>query len=148
MKKTMIETNRVVLAILLSLIMFLPAAAQEPPSNADSLATRNVIADQLSAFNDGDYSRAYSHAAPNIQQYFPTIDRFTGMVQRGYGALYKSDSHFFGRSISSNGQIHQEVIVTDEAGKQWQAVYTLRQLEDGSWKITGVKLNPYKGASV
>ena len=148
MRKLSTAVSRLAAMFALLLAMAFSASAQEAPAEADSLATRGVIDDQLSAFQTGDYDRAYSHAAPNIQQFFPTVERFTGMVERGYGAIYKSDSHFFGRSITINGQIHQEVIVTDEAGKQWQAVYTLRQLEDGSWKITGVKLNPYKGASV
>jgi len=37
--------------------------------------------------------------------------------------------------------------VIDQTGKQWQAVYTMKQQEDGTWKITGVKIDPTQGAA-
>jgi hypothetical protein len=123
------------------------AHAQETPSPADTTATQDVIGDQIAAFKAGDGARAYSHAAPGIKQVFTTVDRFMAMVQTGYLPLYNPESYTFGRNALIGGQVHQEVIVTDPSGKQWQAVYTLARQDDGSWKITGVKLNPYKGAS-
>ena len=79
---------------------------------------------------------------------YPTVEGFIAMVQSGYMVLYRPAEYHFGRNTEAQGEIYQEVIATDEAGKLWQAVYTLRRQEDGSWKVTGVKLNPYKGASV
>lgn len=114
---------------------------------AETGATQSVIRDQLEAFRSMDHDRAYSHAAPNIKQYFPSVDRFATMVKNGYGAIYNSDSFVMGRNTFISGEIYQEVIITDQSGKQWQAVYTLKQQTDGSWKITGVKMNPYKGAT-
>ena len=110
-------------------------------------AIQQVIADQIGAFQAGEHERAYSHAAPNIKGVFPTVERFISMVQTGYPMVYDPDSYVFGRNTQISGELYQEVIINDRSGKQWQAVYTLRQQEDGSWKITGVKINPYKGAS-
>lgn len=142
-------------AALLSLLVFVAAgllafsafAEDVPIPPADAMATRSVITDQLQAFKTRDHTRAYSHAAPNIKEYFETVDKFIGMVSKGYGAIYSSEAHVFGRSTIINNEIYQEVIITDAQGKQWQAVYTLKQQEDGSWKITGVKMNPYTGAT-
>ena len=78
---------------------------------------------------------------------FPSIDRFIGMVRSGYEVIYSAQSHTFGRNIDVNGRIHQEVIITGPNGKQWQAVYTLQRQSEGSWKIVGVKLEPYTGAA-
>ncbi|MGB7285325.1 MAG: DUF4864 domain-containing protein [Salaquimonas sp.] len=114
---------------------------------AETAATQSVVRDQLNAFKAGDHNRAYSHAAPNITNYFTTVDRFIGMVKGGYSAIYLSDSFVMGRNTIINDDIYQEVIITDPQGKQWQAVYTLRQQADGSWKITGVKMDPYNGAT-
>ena len=114
---------------------------------ADANDVQAVISDQLSAFKDGDIARAYSHAAPSIKGIFPTPEKFETMVQRGYGAIYQSGSHVFGRNAVRSEELYQEVIVTDQNGKQWQAVYSLKKQGDGSWKITGVKMNPYTGAS-
>ena len=143
-------------AVMLALAVFLLAglisvkafAQDVPVPTADQNATQAVIGDQLNAFRAGDHARAYSHAAPNITGYFDTVEKFTGMVSRGYGAIYSPDSFVFGRNTIINSEIYQEVIITSQDGKQWQAVYTLKRQEDGSWKITGVKMNPYKGAAV
>lgn len=149
---TLITAAMFALAILLAI----PAFAQEQRlSEADVAvapatrqAVQSVIGDQLDAFTSGDHDRAYTHAAPNIKQVFNSVERFISMVQRGYPMVYSPQAHAFGRSLTLNGEVYQEVIFTDGDGKQWQGVYTLRQQEDGSWKITGVKINPYKGAAV
>ncbi|MEM7290604.1 MAG: DUF4864 domain-containing protein [Pseudomonadota bacterium] len=109
--------------------------------------TQSVIADQLDAFQTRDYDRAFSHAAPTIRQIFKNTNNFIQMVKNGYSVLYNPDAYVFGRNFNMDGTIHQEVIATDVKGRQWQAVYTLRQQPDGSWKITGVKMNPYTGAA-
>ena len=135
-------------AVLLFLLSPWSASFADETSDADRLATQQIIESQIGAFQSGDHEKAYSFAGPGIQRTFPTVERFIGMVTKGYGALYDPESYVFGRSIENAGQIHQEVLVTDRAGKTWQAVYTLQRQADGSWKITGVKLNPHKGTSV
>ncbi len=129
------------------LLVSAPAHAQQALSEADNTGTRAVIEDQLSAFKSGDVARAWSHAAPSIQSIFPDPQSFGAMVQRGYLPLYAPGAHVFGRNMQVGEIVHQELIVTDQAGKQWQAVYTLMKQADGSWKITGVKMDPYNGAS-
>ncbi len=125
-----------------------PAFAQDAVPDADTSATRGVIEDQIKAFQSGDGERAYGHAAPNIKNVFGSVERFLSMVQTGYPSLYNPQAYNFGRNALISGQVHQELIVTDGDGKQWQAVYSLERQPDGSWKITGVKMNPYKGVSV
>jgi Domain of unknown function (DUF4864) len=123
------------------------AFAQDAVPDADTKATQQVIGEQIEAFKAGDGAKAYSYAAPSIKQVFTTVDIFMNMVQSGYMPLYKPESYVFGSNTIISGQVHQEVLVTDAQGKQWQAVYTLMRQEDGSWKVTGVKLNPYNGVS-
>ncbi len=122
------------------------AFSQEVSSEIRS-ATQHVIRDQISAFQSQDHERAFSHAAPTIRNIFKTTERFIGMVKGGYLPLYDPDNFIFGRNIDISGTIHQEVIATDRNGKQWHAVYTLEKQIDGSWKITGVKMEPYEGAT-
>ena len=145
--------NKGLIALLVA--MLLPAIMLLVPSTAYSqtvgskteAATKAVIADQLDAFQRRDYDRAFSHAAPTIQKIFKTTENFIRMVKGGYNVLYDPDNYIFGRNFDLDGTIHQEVIATEKNGKQWQAIYTLKQMPDGSWKITGVKMNPYKGAA-
>lgn len=138
--------SAILMLILLTAAPF--ARAQEGPSDVDSIATKSVIEDQLEAFRAHDLPRAYSHAAPNIRTIFPTVELFSAMVENGYGAIYSPQSYVFGRSRLQGDEIYQEVIITDENGKQWQAVYSLMRQDNGNWQITGVRLNPYKGVSV
>ncbi|MEM7068083.1 MAG: DUF4864 domain-containing protein [Pseudomonadota bacterium] len=123
------------------------SATAQGISESQEAAVQSVISDQILAFQSRDHNRAFSHAAPSIRGFFKTTDRFIAMVKGGYMPLYDPDSFIFGRNIEISGIIHQEVIATDAAGKQWQAVYTLQKQADGSWKITGVKMEPYKGAT-
>lgn len=116
-------------------------------SQIDRKAVQSVIDGQIGAFKAHDHEKAYSFAGPGIRKIFPTVERFIGMVTGGYQPVYDPEHYSFGRSLDVDGTVHQEVILTDKNGKSWQAVYTLQKQEDGSWKITGVKLNPYKGVS-
>lgn len=134
-------------AVALVMLLFSAASAQEAVPPGDETVTRQVIDEQIAAFRAGDHDRAYSYAAPNIRRVFSTVERFITMVRDGYMPLYSPDAYRFGRNALISGQVHQEVIVTDSAGKLWQAVYTLVRQEDGSWKISGVKLEPFKGVS-
>ena len=132
---------------LLSLVFFVGHAQAQSTSITAETQIQEVIADQIDAFQTKDYDRAFSHAAPTIKQIFKTTERFVGMVKNGYEPLYNPDSYAFSRSIEQGGSLYQEVIVTDQTGKQWQAVYTLKQQPDGVWKITGVKMEPTTGAA-
>lgn len=135
------------LAAIFSFCMLVFPVFSQVVTDEIETATQAVIADQISAFQDGDYDRAFSHAAPTIKQIFKNTDNFIRMVRGGYQPLYDPDNYIFGRNFNLDGTIHQELIATDQKGKQWQAVYTLKQMPDGSWKITGVKINPYTGAT-
>ena len=136
------------IAFVVVLLVSVIGAFADDTSVADKQATQQVIERQIGAFKAGDHEKAYSFAAPGIKQVFPTVEHFINMVTTGYRPLYDPESYVFGRSVTLDGQIHQEVLVTDRSGKTWQAVYTLQKQEDGTWKVTGVKMNPYKGSSV
>lgn len=133
--------------VMLSLVMIFGHTQARAQTSSDEQAIQSVIADQINAFQTKDYDRAFSHAAPTIKNIFRTKERFVGMVKNGYEPLYNPESYAFSRSLESNGSTYQEVLVTDKNGKQWQAVYTLKQQDDGSWKITGVKMEPTQGAA-
>lgn len=138
------KTWPIIAATLFSCFFFF---AQAQAQSTGDIAVQSVIEDQINAFKTKDYDRAFSHAAPTIKQIFKTTDRFIGMVKNGYEPLYNPGSYAFSRSIEQGGSVYQEVIVTDQSGKQWQAVYTLKQQDDGTWKITGVKMEPTQGAA-
>lgn len=136
--------------IIVTALMMVQAA-----SKADELTAKhvdeihNIISDQLTAFINEDATRAYSYAAPLVKLRFPTADLFMNMVEKGYGAIYRSTSHDFGRSLlAKENEFFQELIVTDEQGKTWQSVYVMQKLSKGDWKIKSVHIRPSVGATL
>src|SRR5215213_385052 len=60
-----------------------------------TIAARAVIRQQLAAFRENDYSAAYRHAAPEIQEQF-AVAEFRRMVRDGYPQLAHSRTISFG----------------------------------------------------
>ena len=114
----------------------LAALAGSPDSPAQT-----TIDGQIRAFLADKDAEAYAFAAPNVRSFFPTVESFMGMVKSGYTPVHRPQNWEFGRTLESNaGEVAQEVLITDMTGKNWAALYTVKQQPDGSWKITGVSL--------
>jgi hypothetical protein len=106
----------------------------------DVAAAQSVIRAQEQAFGRNDAAAAYSHAAPVIKQIFPEASIFMMMVQQAYPPVYRHRSFEFGEARAADGQIAQRVHIVDANGEAWEALYTLEQQPDGSFKITGCSL--------
>jgi hypothetical protein len=117
-------------------IAFSPLAARAD----DVSAAQGVIRAQEQAFIHDDATAAYSYAAPAIKQIFPAPDIFMSMVQSGYAPVYRHKSFEFGDSKTEGASIAQRVHIIDANGEAWEALYTLEQQADGSYKITGCSL--------
>ncbi|MEQ8440848.1 MAG: DUF4864 domain-containing protein [Alphaproteobacteria bacterium] len=121
-------------------------SAQEPGESR--ALTEAVIRSQLEAMAAGDDARAYSYAAPSIQDMFPTADIFMQMVRDGYGALIAPVDFAFQRFESRDGRAIQVLNVVDRQGRLWRATYRMLRLEDGSWRIAGCMIEEIPGGSV
>lgn len=106
----------------------------------DVAAAQGVIRAQEQAFVRDDAGAAYSHAAPAIREIFPAPEIFMSMVRNGYAPVYRHKSFEFGESKAEGGWIAQRVHIIDANGEAWEALYTLEQQPDGSYKITGCSL--------
>src|SRR3982751_5074632 len=124
-----------------ALLVALSVAFSPVSARADDVATaQGVIRAQEQAFRRDDASAAYSYAAPAIRDIFPAPDIFMSMVQNGYPPVYRHKSFEFGDSKSEGSRIAQHVHIIDANGEAWEALYTLEQQADGSYKITGCSL--------
>ncbi|MER9651983.1 DUF4864 domain-containing protein [Mesorhizobium sp. M0152] len=104
-------------------------------------AAQTAIDGQLKAFIADDGATAYSFAAPNVKQIFPTVDTFMNMVTNGYPPVRKPRSYSFGKVEETGpGSIVQQVLIVGPDGKDYEAVYTLQQQPDGTFRITGCSL--------
>ena len=109
--------------------------------DAEIKAAQSAIDGQLKAFIANDGAAAYSFAAPNVKQIFPTVDTFMNMVTNGYAPVRKPQSYSFGKVEQTGpGSIVQQVLIVGPDGKDYEAVYTIQQQPDGSFKITGCSL--------
>ena len=124
-----------VLLLVALLSLSLPAAAAD-----DGAAAQNVIRAQEQAFGRDDAASAYSYAAPAIRQLFPEAGIFMDMVQHTYAPVYRHKSFEFGEARADGRQIAQRVHIIDADGRPWEALYTLEQQSDGSFKIIGCML--------
>jgi hypothetical protein len=104
---------------------------------ADAKDIRAVVQGQLDALAEDDAARAFSFAAPNVQQAFGTAPRFLEMVQRGYPAVIRPASVAFLKAEGKNDQAIQRVQMTDKSGQAWLASYSLERQKNRSWRITG-----------
>jgi len=130
--------RRIVLALALT-PAFLGAPALA--GDADVKAAQTTIDSQLKAFSSGDNGTAYSYAAPNVKQIFPTLDAFMSMVTSGYAPVQKPQSYAFGKfQEMSPTTIAQQVFIVGPDGKDYEALYTLELQPDGLYRITGVSL--------
>jgi hypothetical protein len=126
---------RVAILLLAALFSFtLPAAAD------DVAAAQGVIRSQEQAFGRDDAAAAYSYAAPALHKLFPRADIFMTMVQNSYAPVYRHKSFEFGEARAEGSWIAQRVRIIDTDGQAWEAMYTLEQQSDGSYKITGCTL--------
>ncbi|TWA92683.1 DUF4864 domain-containing protein [Bradyrhizobium stylosanthis] len=124
-----------------ALLVALSVALIGLSARADDVATaQGVIRAQEQAFVRDDASAAYSYAAPAIKEIFPAPEIFMSMVQNGYAPVYRHKSFEFGESKVEGSRIAQRVHIVDANGEAWEALYTLEQQADGSYKITGCTL--------
>jgi hypothetical protein len=112
-----------------------PAAAAD-----DVTAAQAVVRAQEQALAHHDAASAYSYAAPTIHQLFPQADIFMTMVESQYAPVYRHRSFEFGEARTEGGWVAQRVHIIDANGEAWEALYTLEQQADGSYKITGCTL--------
>ncbi|RWX78211.1 DUF4864 domain-containing protein [Neorhizobium lilium] len=101
-----------------------------------------VIANQIKALTHDDAEAAYSFASPAIQSLYPDKGVFLTMVQKEYEPVYRASTYAFGRSklIGGGEVVLQEVLVSSKKGADWTAIYEMRLMDDGSYKVNGVRM--------
>jgi hypothetical protein len=119
-------------------LVSVPSAHAEDPV-ADAQA---VISGQIDALIADDADRAYSYASPDIRSIYPDKDTFLTMVQKNYEPVYHAGNYAFGRSklVGGGELVFQEVMISAKEGKDWTAIYEMRLMDDGSYKVNGVRM--------
>jgi len=122
--------------LILSVLLMLLAAA---PLRAEENAARNVISDQIAAFQADELGRAFGFASPFIQDKFQTPETFGRMVREGYPMVWRPSEVTFLEAREIGGKLWQEVFLRDAQGRGWIAEYELVDV-DGALRINGVRI--------
>jgi hypothetical protein len=123
--------------LLLALCLGNSVAAQDTLSDADRAAIRDVIGRQVEAFGRDDGETAFGFASPTIRRMFGSAEIFMDMVRQGYQPVYRPRAFDFREIVSLHGQPAQKVYVIGPDGRPVTAIYPMRQLPDGTWRIDG-----------
>jgi hypothetical protein len=115
------------------------AVLSTAPAVADEPAVRQVIGDQIAAFEADDFAAAFEYASPTIRGIFGTPERFGAMVQQGYPMVYRPDTLRFLEARDGARGIVQRVLITDATGRVHLLEYEMIDL-DGRYLINGVRL--------
>jgi hypothetical protein len=125
----------------------LPASAGDLKPQ-DQKRIVEVVQAQLSAFAQDDAVKAFSFAAPNIQQMVGTAENFIEMVRNNYEVVYRPASTAFSQPKGTDMQAALRVQMTDEAGSVWVAIYGLQKQKNKTWRITGCILSKPTGTMI
>ncbi len=112
-----------------------------PLNESDPALIRDVIQQQLQAFQQGDGEAAYALASPGIQDLFPSVTLFMAMVANSYDPVYRPRSVVFEDAVIAQGIPVQPVLYMAQNGSLYRAFYVMGRYE-GSWRIEGCQLNP------
>lgn len=101
---------------------------------------RTIIKNQMTAFKSGNAEKAFSYASTALQRRFQTPTVFMSMVKQGYKPVYRPKSVTFGRLRETKSGPVQEVYLVGPENRNWLALYSFVQQEDGAWRISGCYL--------
>ena len=100
-----------------------------------------IVNQQLEAFQDDDFEKAYSFASPTIKKMFSSPEVFRKMVIGGYQAVYRPQSIKMGSVEIIKGVTTLKVYLVDPNGEFITANYMMEKQENGEWLISGCILS-------
>ena len=123
--------------------VLLSGVALADPTAADRTAIRQVVEQQLQAFQRDDGEAAFSFASPSIRGMFGTAERFMDMVRGAYQPVYRPrEVAFRDLQVIENEPI-QPVVLVGPDGVPVVALYKMEwQEKEQVWRINGCVLVP------
>ena len=117
-------------------------------SDIEQHRIRVAIRGQIRALAARDAERAFAYLAPVTKDYFSEGTAFLRELMVQIRPLVDASSY----SFSDVGRIAtdaiQDVVLTDNEGREWLARFTLERQPDGSWGIKSCEVKPNIGSSI
>jgi hypothetical protein len=123
--------------------VLLSSIALADPTAGDRTAIRQVVEQQLQAFQRDDGDAAFSFASPSIRGMFGTAEHFMDMVRGAYQPVYRPrEVAFRDLQVIENEPI-QPVVLVGPDGVPVLALYKMEwQEKEQVWRINGCVLVP------
>ena len=102
---------------------------------------KSIVNQQLEAFQNDDFEKAYSFASPTIKKMFSSPEVFRKMVIGGYQAVYRPQSIKMGSVEIIKGVTTLKVYLVDPNGEFVTANYLMEKQGNGEWLIAGCILS-------
>ena len=127
-----------------------------PPSLARSLGLsdieqhriREAIRGQIRALAARDAERAFAYLAPVTKDYFSEGTAFLRKLMVQIRPLVDASGYTFTDVGREATDAIQNVVLTDNEGREWLALFTLERQPDGSWGIKSCEVKPNIGSSI
>lgn len=115
-------------------------SAAERVGAGDFAEIRAVIERQLEALRRDDAEQAFALVAPEIQRAYGTPRRYLEVMRTAYAPVTRPVSVAFRDLWLLEGEVVQQLQVTDAAGTVWRVFYPMQRQKDGSWRTAGCQL--------
>ena len=112
-----LKSFRVFLRLFLVLFFLNNHLYAESLSLTDEENIKSVVKQQLEAFSNDDFEKAYSFASPTIKKMFSSPEVFRKMVIGGYQAVYRPQSIKMGSVEIIKGVTTLKVYLVDPNGE-------------------------------
>lgn len=108
-------------------------------SESDKMLIRQLIENQLQAFQANDLATALSLTSPKIQSKF-TLQDFSQIITAKYGAILKPRSVMFRGFTLVNNFPALIAMIMDQSGNLVKVVFIVQHQQDYSWRVHGYEL--------
>jgi hypothetical protein len=108
-------------------------------SESDKMLIRQLIENQLQAFQANDLATALSLTSPKIQSKF-SLEDFSQIITAKYSAILKPRSIMFRGFTLVNNFPALIAMIMDREGNLLKVVFIVQHQQDYSWRIHGYEL--------
>jgi hypothetical protein len=104
-----------------------------------------IVSAQLTALARGDAQSAFANLSPATQAYFVGPGDFLTMVGQEAAPILRTRSFSFVGTEMQGGLALQQVVLTDDQGRNWLAKFQVQQQANGEWRVKSCVVGRVKG---
>ncbi len=120
-------------------------AVSRPVTGVAKQQIERIVSAQLTALARGDARSAFANLSPATQAYFVGPSDFLTMVGQEAAPILRTRSFSFVGTEMQGGVALQQVVLTDDQGRNWLAKFQVQQQTNGEWRVKSCVVGRVKG---